>query len=320
MTEEGRFNPLDPLGIFGAVRRDADRIAGGLGLPAPGTGNPGNPSVGLEEDVHQYLLGQQRPQESLSQTIARVVTGDRLVEENLLTSVQHQVLRLAAEKLSTREIADRLGLEAGTVRVQLSDIRGQLGVATTEEAVTAMGQPTLRERVTTRALREARAAEAPAREEAREEARAERRAKEAKEAPRLERRAQERLDALVGEIERRPSRQTIGKAKEEISSLVGEVNIARKMVPPRGIDAARLWILRSRLEEAISDTERVGRSLGVMKRETLPLRIEAAERGISSAVRVLRETVATTIPTQAELDELEAKVPEGALSGIAVPA
>ncbi|KKM79369.1 hypothetical protein LCGC14_1350630 [marine sediment metagenome] len=35
MTEEGRFNPLDPLGIWGTVKRDVDRMAGRLRLPAP---------------------------------------------------------------------------------------------------------------------------------------------------------------------------------------------------------------------------------------------------------------------------------------------
>ncbi len=163
MTGEGRFNPLDPLAIFGAVRRDVDRLATGLGLPAPpGTGNP-NPGNGeevqveLEEELHQYLLGQQRPQESISRTIARLSTGKRLVEENLLTSAQHQVLRLAAEGLTTEEIGESLYIEPGTVRNHLADIRLLLGVDTTEEAVAAMGQPTLREKVPALALREARA-------------------------------------------------------------------------------------------------------------------------------------------------------------------
>ncbi|KKM79367.1 hypothetical protein LCGC14_1350610 [marine sediment metagenome] len=150
MTEQGRFNPLDPVGILGAVRRDVDRLATGLGLPAPpGIGNPGNPGevqVELEDALHLYLLSQQRPQESMSQTIARLSTGERLVGENLLTSAQHQVLALAAEGLSTEEIGLRLYIEPGTVRVHMKDIRRILEVPTTEEAVAAFGKPTLRER------------------------------------------------------------------------------------------------------------------------------------------------------------------------------
>jgi len=38
-----QFNPLDPLGIFGAVKRDIDRIAGSAKLPVPPHSNP-NPN------------------------------------------------------------------------------------------------------------------------------------------------------------------------------------------------------------------------------------------------------------------------------------
>ncbi|KKM79368.1 hypothetical protein LCGC14_1350620 [marine sediment metagenome] len=290
MTEQGRFNPLDPLGILGAVRRDVDRLATGLGLPAPpGTGNPGNPSVGLEEDVHQYLLGKQRPQESMSQTIARLTTGERLVEENLLTSAQHQVLALVKEGLSTEEIADRLNIGPGTVRVHLSDIRGQLGVGTMEEAVAALGQPTLRERVTIQVLREARAAEAPARAEARRAV-----------APRaveatvdLERRAEESLEILVDPMVKTRSLETVGSFQFKLEDLDREVLAAWQMAPSGSVDKARLWLLHGALRRTSKVLAQVRTALVSIEEETLPMRIEVAERGFSSAIRILRETVAT---------------------------
>ncbi len=46
---EQRFNPLDPLGIFGRVKQDVDRIAGSAKLPVP----PGLP--GLTTKPHQGI-------------------------------------------------------------------------------------------------------------------------------------------------------------------------------------------------------------------------------------------------------------------------
>jgi len=36
-----QFNPLDPLGILGTVKRDIDRIAGSAKLPVPPRLRPG---------------------------------------------------------------------------------------------------------------------------------------------------------------------------------------------------------------------------------------------------------------------------------------
>ena len=44
-----RFNPLDPLGIFGRVKKDVDRIAGSAKLPVP----PGLP--GLTTKPHRGI-------------------------------------------------------------------------------------------------------------------------------------------------------------------------------------------------------------------------------------------------------------------------
>jgi len=46
---EGRFNPLDPLGIFGRVKKDVDSLAGSLKLPVP----PGLP--GLTTKPHRGI-------------------------------------------------------------------------------------------------------------------------------------------------------------------------------------------------------------------------------------------------------------------------
>jgi len=62
---ERRFNPLDPLGIFGVIKRDIDRVAGGKLPPAPGPpGSIGNPIPGefngrlvdLKESARKTLI------------------------------------------------------------------------------------------------------------------------------------------------------------------------------------------------------------------------------------------------------------------------
>lgn len=157
MTMEGQFNPLDPLGIFRTVKRDVDRVVSSV--PLPGLANPADPTVRLGEAVYLEILAGQRPEESISQTIARMISHELRVEENLLTPTEHEVLRLAAEGLSNREIADKLGIAIGTVRVHLADIRQAVGVPTREEAVAAFGKPTVRERVPISVLRALRKAE-----------------------------------------------------------------------------------------------------------------------------------------------------------------
>lgn len=59
---EGRFNPLDPLGILGTVKRDVDRIAcSTFSLPLPGP--PGLARRSEEERVarHQAAFGTEPP-------------------------------------------------------------------------------------------------------------------------------------------------------------------------------------------------------------------------------------------------------------------
>lgn len=245
-------------------------------------GHPGNPHVRLDEEVFQYIRGQMRPKESMSQTIARLTTGERLVEENLLTPTENEVLSLAAEDLSNREIAERLGISPDTVRVHFLDIRRKIGVPTREEAVAAFGEPTVRERVPIAVLRE------PLTEEERIRLQTLRyEAAVGIRYPLLERRAASLL-TLVDEIERQPAMETVRRLENELVDLVREVGKAQELA--RGREAVTLSSLHGRLEATIRDIAPVRAALTLMEQETLPMRIEAAERSLLSAIRVLRES------------------------------
>lgn len=190
------------------------------------------------------------------------------VEKNLLTSTEHEVLRLAAEGLSNREIAERLGIAIGTVRVHLKDIRRRVGVATREEAVAAFGKPTERERVPISILRLPRPPSVTA-------------------AP-YERRAAGLLP-LVDELERSPSMETVGILEDELHDLAGEVIGARALT--YGIEATRFSDLHSRLDSTIEDVVLARAAIESMERETLPMRIEAARRGFLLRIQAMRENL-----------------------------
>jgi len=185
------------------------------------------------------------------------------VEENLLTPAQHEVLRLARLGLSNREIAGELGIDPGTVRNHFRDIRRQVGVPTREAAVAAFGKPTeITERVGFRELWAPVVTAAP-----------------------LERRAAGLL-ALVDELERHPSLETVGRLEAELLDLAAE--IARAIPLTAGPERDRLTDLHEALSRAVRDTDLAREQVEVMERETLPRRIETARRGVSSAVRMLR--------------------------------
>ena len=61
-----RFNPLDPLGIFGVVKRDVDRIAGSAKLPVPPHSNPipiefDGKLVDMKEKARERLIDSDYP-------------------------------------------------------------------------------------------------------------------------------------------------------------------------------------------------------------------------------------------------------------------
>ena len=190
------------------------------------------------------------------------------VEENLLTTTEHEVLRLAAEGLSNREIAERLGIAIGTVRVHLKDIRRAIGVATREEAVAAFGEPTERERVPISILRLPRPPSVTA-------------------AP-YERRVAGLLP-LVDELERSPSMETVGILEDELHDLAGEVIGARALT--YGIEATRFSDLHSRLASTIEEVVLARAAIESMERETLPMRIEAARRGFLLRIQAMRKNL-----------------------------
>ena len=84
----------------------------------------------LEAGAHGYLL-KARPARELADAVRRVHQGLRVIDPDLateawaeadpLTDRERQVLRLAAEGVGTAEVANRLGLSAGTVRNYLSE-------------------------------------------------------------------------------------------------------------------------------------------------------------------------------------------------------
>lgn len=248
------FDPFDPL------RRDADRLKLSLGVREATA-----PLEMLRRDLERIKAG-------VDSVNPRRLAEDR-VEMNLLTPTEHKVLRLAAEDLSNREIADRLGIDMGTVRVHFLDIRRKIGVGTREEAVTAFGEPTVRVKVPIRFLR------APLPEEERR-------------APSLQTLSYERrapsLLTLVDELERRPSMETVRRLEDELLDLAEEVGRAYKLAPS-GIDSVRLANLQGRLLATTRDIAQVRVALDLMERETLPMRIEAAKRSFLSATRILRE-------------------------------
>ncbi|GAI93342.1 unnamed protein product [marine sediment metagenome] len=240
-----------PFAPFEALRRDLERIKAAV----DSTPNPLATMEEVERAVARYgsaLRG----------------AAQRRVEKNLLTSTEHEVLRLAAEGLSNREIAERLGIAIGTVRVHLKDIRRAIGVATTEEAVAAFGEPTERERVPISILRLPRPPSVTA-------------------AP-YERRAAGLLP-LVDELERSPSMEAVGRLEDDLHDLAEEVIGARALT--YGIEATRFSDLHSRLASTIEEVVLARAAIESMERETLPMRIEAARRGFLLRTQAMRENL-----------------------------
>ena len=90
----------------------------------------------LDAGVKGYLL-KDSPAEQLAQALRNVHRGGRAIDPTLaveawnesdpLNDRERQTLRLSGEGLSAPQIADQLGLSAGTVRNYLSEAIGKLG-------------------------------------------------------------------------------------------------------------------------------------------------------------------------------------------------
>jgi two-component system response regulator DesR len=97
---------------------------------------PGYLRRAMEAGANGYLL-KARPARELADAVRRIHQGLRVIDPDLateawvendpLTDRERQVLRLAAEGISTGEAAKKLNLSAGTVRNYLSEAIDKLG-------------------------------------------------------------------------------------------------------------------------------------------------------------------------------------------------
>jgi two-component system response regulator DesR len=97
----------------------------------------------LEAGARGYLL-KDRPARELAEAVRRVHRGLKVIDPDLaaeawgevdpLTDRERQVLRLAAEGMSTSDVAQKIGLSEGTVRNYLSEVISKLGAQNRIEA------------------------------------------------------------------------------------------------------------------------------------------------------------------------------------------
>jgi two-component system response regulator DesR len=97
----------------------------------------------LDAGVKGYLL-KDSPSEKLAEALRNVHRGGRAIDPTLaaeawnesdpLNDRERQTLRLSGEGLSAPQIAEQLGLSAGTVRNYLSEAIGKLGASNRVEA------------------------------------------------------------------------------------------------------------------------------------------------------------------------------------------
>jgi two-component system response regulator DesR len=104
---------------------------------------PGYLRRALDAGASGYLL-KARPAQELAQAVRKVKNGQRVIDPELateawsepdpLTDRERQVLRLAAEGVSTSEVANKLHLSSGTVRNYLSEAIDKLGATNRVDA------------------------------------------------------------------------------------------------------------------------------------------------------------------------------------------
>jgi DNA-binding NarL/FixJ family response regulator len=110
---------------------------------------PGYFERAIKSGVHGYLL-KDGSIEELAESIRSVVSGKRVFspeltfelirEENPLTTREQDILRLAAEGKTTREITESLFLSTGTVRNYISEIIQKLDAKNRMDAVSVAKQ------------------------------------------------------------------------------------------------------------------------------------------------------------------------------------
>ncbi len=104
---------------------------------------PGYLRRAIDAGAYGYLL-KDRPARELADAVRKVFQGERVIDSDLaaealsdpdpLTDREREVLRLASEGVSGKEIATRLGLSRGTVRNYLSEAMNKLGGANRVDA------------------------------------------------------------------------------------------------------------------------------------------------------------------------------------------
>jgi two-component system response regulator DesR len=104
---------------------------------------PGYLHRAIDAGARGYLL-KDSPAHELADAVRRVFRGERVINSELaaealcepdpLTDRQREVLRLASEGASGKDIATRLGLSRGTVRNYLSEAMDKLGGANRVDA------------------------------------------------------------------------------------------------------------------------------------------------------------------------------------------
>jgi two-component system, NarL family, response regulator DesR len=104
---------------------------------------PGYLRRAMEAGANGYLL-KARPARELADAVRRVHQGLRVIDPDLaseawgemdpLTERERQVLRLAADGMTTGDLAKKLNLSAGTVRNYLSEAIDKLGASNRIEA------------------------------------------------------------------------------------------------------------------------------------------------------------------------------------------
>jgi two-component system response regulator DesR len=131
---------LTGLELAAAVRRDRPRTRTVI---LTTFARPGYLRRAMEAGASAYLL-KDAPCEQLADAIRRVHAGGRVVDPSLaadawaevdpLTERERQVLRLAADGLSSADVAATLTLSEGTVRNYLSEAISKLGAKNRIEA------------------------------------------------------------------------------------------------------------------------------------------------------------------------------------------
>lgn len=129
---------LTGLDAAGALKGSATRV-----IIVTTFARPGYLRRAMEAGANGYLL-KARPARELADAVRRVHRGLRVIDPDLaseawgeadpLTERERQVLRLAADGMSTGDLAKKLNLSSGTVRNYLSEAIDKLGASNRIEA------------------------------------------------------------------------------------------------------------------------------------------------------------------------------------------